>query len=229
MSARLPKCSAKCTAHQLLYEQIADDLAPFCERGITREMIEKGLAKWAESAIFATVLILNGTVYLNRPYAADGTFATHGDMTLQQTLREIVSLTTAKGFERLPDMELLLNADDYGRTHLSDRPLLPLFSITKVRGVGADILYPTGHYNTAGGSFVRGIGHPETQQRYTYPWLEKQGRAFFRGNPNSHSRSRYALAHLVQSGPPAFRRYLDFGLVRHHAPTPLCAPSPEQP
>ena len=34
-------------------------------------------------------------------------------------------------FEPLPDLEVILNADDYSHSRMSDRPILPLLSITK--------------------------------------------------------------------------------------------------
>jgi len=40
-----------------------------------------------------------------------------------------------------PDLELIINADDYGRARLGKR-LLPLLSITREVGIGGDILYP---------------------------------------------------------------------------------------
>ena len=102
---------------------------------------------------------------------------------------------------------------------MRDSPRLPLLSITKKVGEGplrgADILYPTGHYNAQGGEIVAEIGKSSARAAalYHYPWERKVQRGFFRGNPNSHSRSRYALAHLVKEGPAEFGRLLDVGLT----------------
>ena len=231
------RCSAECSAHTPLYVQIDSDLDVFAQRGgITEELISSAMARWPETAILATVLIHDGVMYFSRPTGEDGQLVAVFDPMLRQTLAEIYSLITkdlrsipprlaaigAASLPRLPDMEFIINADDYGRPRLRDTRVLPLLSITKVLGEGADILYPTGHYNSVSiGAIIDDIGKltptsGELVRRYRkYPWATKTSKAFFRGNPNSHSRSRYALAHLVKHGPEKakFAAALDVGLT----------------
>ena len=109
--------------------------------------------------------------------------------------------------------------------------VLPLLSITKKRdgrgqdpgrkrdGPGADILYPAGHYGIAG-SIVAAIGTDSA--RYYLPWEAKNTSViFWRGRPNSHTLSRWALPRLAVEGSAEERKLLDVSIcVRHKPPTP---------
>ena len=95
---------------------------------------------------------------------------------------------------------------------LRDHPTLPLLSITKEAGIGGDVLYPAGHYASAGES-VSAIGTPAGARMYRHPWAMKRERVLFRGRPNTHTLSRYALSYLAQDGSYAERAALDVGLV----------------
>ena len=107
--------------------------------------------------------------------------ARHGDPQLQATILSDPALPTP------PDLELLINADDYGRVRLKDRTLLPLLSITKELGRGADILYPAGHYSFAG-PWISNIGLPPP-----CGWSDE-----------TLYRSRWEGAHADRSHAPAF-------------------------
>ena len=52
--------------------------------------------------------------------------------------------------------------------------------------------------------------------RYRVPWARKQEKALFRGRPNTHTLSRYALPYLARDGPPRATSLLDVGLVFYH-------------
>jgi hypothetical protein len=67
------------------------------------------------------------------------------------TISSTLPCRTPPAFEparaQLPDAEFVVNGDDYGRARASDRPLLPLLSITrKVGRVGNDTLSPSHAY-----------------------------------------------------------------------------------
>ena len=98
--------------------------------------------------------------------------------------------------------------------------VLPLLSITKKRGKGADILYPAGHYAIAGKS-VTAIGTDSGS--YRQPWERKNSSvAFWRGRPNSHTLSRWALPRLALEGSAEERQLLDVGLLWYmHAHDPF--------
>lgn len=198
----------------MLYEQISRDLAPFTSRrGITKTLVDMALARWPENGITAAVGIYNGSMYMLRPRTPTGEFAEHSDGQLLSTLRQVRQLVDEHeklGLPPLPDAEFVVNGDDYGRARASDRPLLPLLSITRKVGVGADILYPSGHYAVAGKA-VSAIG--EDTAAYRSPWHAKREVALFRGRPNSHSRSRFALARLAVEGDRKQRALFDIGFV----------------
>ena len=201
------RCAAQCEAHEPLYAQIDADLAAF-RGGISKRLTDAALAKWRESGIFASIMIVNGSLYKTRPHYADGSSVDHSDGQLLPTLHEIYSLVheLRHTHEPLPDLELIINADDYGRPKLTDKLILPLLSITKKRGRGADILYPTGHYASGGIGAVKNIGRYSAG--YRFPWRLKRDVAFFRGRPNSHTLSRWALPRLMNGS-----AVVDLGLV----------------
>ena len=169
------------------------------------------------------VMVLNGTMYMGRPHDANGVPVAHGDSNMIGTLREIFALTQdASGkFPPLPDLEVLINSDDYDKAYMRDHPHLPLLSITKEAGISADILYPAGHYSSdekakkSMGAIGRAPGDA-VAARYRVPWARKQEKALFRGRPNTHTLSRYALPYLARDGPPRATSLLDVGLVFYH-------------
>ncbi|EOD39318.1 hypothetical protein EMIHUDRAFT_108867 [Emiliania huxleyi CCMP1516] len=189
MQPASPQCSTVCSDHEPLYAQIREDLAQW--DGITRDMIDRAMHRWDESDILATLAVVNGTLWLPRPRLRSGEVARHGDPQLQATIRMILSILSDPALPTPPDLELLINADDYGRVRLKDRTLLPLLSITKELGRGADILYPAGHYSFAG-PWISNIGLPPP-----CGW--------------------YALSRLAVEGSAAQRAQYDIGL----APLPL--------
>ena len=216
------RCPAQCEAHEALYAQIDADLAAFPE-GISKRLTDAALARWRENGIFASIMVVNGSLFKMRPHYADGSSVEHSDGQLLATLHEIYSLVHELKHTRepLPDLELIINADDYGRPKLTDRPILPLLSITKKRRTGADILYPTGHYASYGIGAVKDIGRHS--ERYRYPWRNKTDIAFFRGRPNSHTLSRWALPRLMNGS-----AVVDLGLVWYmaeHDPFRQASPS----
>jgi len=202
------RCSAECSAHEELFAQIDADLSPW-PQGIDKETTNLALQMWPENGIFASIMVLNGSLYKLRPHYADGSPVIHSDPMLFGTLKEIFDIVTEQkeAGTPVPDVELLINADDYGRPKLNDRKVLPLLSITKKRGRGADILYPTGHYldwNDHKGGKLIGV----RSESYRYPWHRKKEVAFFRGRPNTHTGSRYALPRMVNGS-----KRIDMGLV----------------
>ena len=158
-------------------------------------------------------MILNGSLYKIRPRYPDGKPVEHSDPPLQAMLREVYDLAQEQreAGTPLPDVELLINADDYGFSKLHASPVLPLLSITKKRGLGADILYPTGHYvdwsKNQGGKLV-GL----RSETFRHPWGRKKEVALFRGRPNTHTSSRYALPRMVNGS-----KQIDIGLVWYMA------------
>ena len=184
-SASPPQCSTVCSDHEPLYAQIRDDLAQW--DGITRDMIDRAMHRWDESDILAMLAIVNGTLWLPRPRLRSGEVARHGDPQLQATIRMILSILSDPALPTPPDLELLINADDYGQVRLKDRTLLPLLSITKELGRGADILYPAGHYSFAG-PWISNIGLPPP-----CGWSDE-----------TLYRSRWEGAHADRSHAPAF-------------------------
>lgn len=217
-------CSSSCSAHEALYAQIPLDLAPFrAAGGITKAHIDSGLRKWAPTGILASIMLHNGSMYMTRPCEAGRKPVRHDDPMLLATLRLIWELVTDPAVPPLPDVELLINADDYGRVSLRDskEQLLPLLSITKKLGHGADILYPTGHY-TIPSETARDVTyylgeHPASHPYlYNSTWEAKKEVAFFRGRPNTHSRSRLAIPRLAL-GSPSRAALLDVALVWYEA------------
>ena len=162
------RCSAECAAHEALYSQIDEDLAALQHR-ITKPHVDRALARWHETSVLGSVMILNGSMYMLRTTDREGKPVRHDDGQLQATLKEIYGLVSDPAWPTLPDLEVLINADDYGRVSASEYPRLPLLSITKKRGKGADILYPAGHYAVAGRS-VTAIGTAEGAAEYRRPW-----------------------------------------------------------
>lgn len=205
-------CSADCSAHEALFAGIDVDLSLW-PTGIDKRTTDAALRRWRENGVLCSIMILNGTLYKMRTRYADGKRVEHSDPPLQAMLREVYDLVNEQreAGTPLPDVELLINADDYGFSNLRDRPVLPLLSITKKRGLGADILYPTGHYvewaRNQGGKLV-GL-HSEA---YRYPWRRKREVALFRGRPNTHTSSRYALPRMVNGS-----KQIDMGLVWYNA------------
>ena len=84
---------------------------------------DAALTKWRENGVLASVMILNGSLYKLRPRYADGRPVEHSDPPLQAVLREVFDLVHEQrdAGTHLPDMELLINADDYGFSYLKDR------------------------------------------------------------------------------------------------------------
>ena len=162
-------------------------------------------------------MILNGSIHLLRPYGADGVTPTRrADPQLVATLRQIWDISRDPTLPTLPDLEMVINADDYGRVSVRDDPPLPLLSITKKKGKGLDILYPAGHYALAGKS-VTAIG--TDSHAYRVPWRRKNASVlFWRGRPNSHTLSRWALPRLALEGTPEQRAKFDIGLLWYHHP-----------
>ena len=81
------------------------------------------LTKWRENGVLASVMILNGSLYKLRPRYSDGRAVEHSDPPLQAVLREVFDLVHEQRDAGTPlsDMELLINADDYGFSYLKDR------------------------------------------------------------------------------------------------------------
>ena len=205
-------CSAECSAHEELFAQIDADLALW-PHGIDKQTTDDALKMWPENGIFASLMVLDGHLYKLRPHYSDGRPVIHSDPMLYGTLKQIFEIVTEQreAGTPIPDVELIINADDYGRPKLRDRKVLPLLSITKKLGLGADILYPTGHYldwtNHKGGKLL-GL----RSETYRYPWHLKREIAFFRGRPNTHTTSRYALPRMVNGS-----AHVDMGLVWYNA------------
>ena len=222
----LPVCDTRCSAHEVLFAQIDNDLAAF-PKGITKDLIDLALRRWPESAITASIIISNGTIFMTRPFSPDGSPVQHNDGQMVATLHEIWHVVQNAGRygPPLPDSEFLINADDYGRAFVHLRPWLPLLSITKEIGRSTsdkphlnqvDILYPAGHYSTAG-IVMKAIGNRPSadvvRRFYRHPWKQKQEVALFRGRPNTHTWSRWALSRLKLEGDQRDKKYLDIGLV----------------
>ena len=214
----LPTCSEECSAHEELYEGIENDLAPFLIKGgITREMLSEAHDKWGSSGIMAPIMIHDGQMYLTKPCHGTEPVA-HSDPMLQSTLNLILDLLQDQNVETFPNVDLIINADDYGRVFMdrNDSRLLPILSITRVNGRMADILYPTGDYtNGKPGDRIRkltyNIGRNTHQYLYSSPWEQKKEVGFFRGRPNTHSRSRLALSRISLE----HQDLLDIGLVHY--------------
>ena len=51
----------RCAAHKRLYAQIDEDLSAF-PRGISKGLVDKALKKWPENGIFASLMVLNGSL-----------------------------------------------------------------------------------------------------------------------------------------------------------------------
>lgn len=204
----------------MLYSQIDVDLREL--RGpITKAKIDRALERWPETDILGSIMILNGSIYLLRPYGKDGVTPTRrADQQLAATLRQIWEIARDPTLPKLPDLEMLINADDYGRVSVHDDPPLPLLSITKKKGRGLDILYPAGHYANAGKS-VTAIG--TDNHAYRVPWRRKNASVlFWRGRPNSHTLSRWALPRMALEGNPEQRAKFDIGLLWYfHAHDPF--------
>ena len=107
------RCPSTCSAHEPLYAQIDTDLAAFPE-GITKSMMDAALARWSENSITAALMIHNGSLYFLRPEGEDKHPVHHNDGMMHGTLNEIFSLLNDPAYPPLPDVEFILNADDYG-------------------------------------------------------------------------------------------------------------------
>ena len=99
-----------------------------------------------------------------------------------QTIHEIYDILNDPKLPSPPDLELLINANDFSRALLKHQPVLPILSITKELGIGADILYPAGHYTAAGtmlGRIVSSIGRDapigwSDPHMFRSPWESKE-------------------------------------------------------
>ena len=118
------RCSAKCAAHKVLYPQIESDLAALHHR-ITKVGVDSALARWHETSVLGSIMLLNGSMYMLRTTDSQGKPVLHNDPQLQSTLTQIYDLVSDPAWPQLPDLELLINADDYGRVSATERPVLP--------------------------------------------------------------------------------------------------------
>ena len=225
-----PTCSARCEDHEVLYAQIESDMAQWNPRGINSSLIDEALKKWGDNDITVAIAIINGSLYLTQPTDKEtGQPISHSNYQTLGILDLIWDILHDPTLPTPPDLELIINCDDYGRAHVKQKPPLPLLSITKEVGIGADILYPAGHYVKRGGKWANDIGKKAPlgwgdSTLYRSPWESKRPIGFFRGRPNTHTRSRYSLSRLAAEGTIEEKAWLDVGLVRlataRHRPRP---------
>jgi hypothetical protein len=63
-------------------------------------------------------------MYMLRTTDGQGKPVLHNDPQLQSTLTQIYGLVSDPAWRKLPDLEVLINADDYGRVSATTRPVL---------------------------------------------------------------------------------------------------------
>ena len=119
------RCSAECAVHAVLWLQIESDLAAL-NHHITKPKVDSALQRWGETSVLGSVMLLNGSMYMLRTTDSRGVPVRHDDPQLQSTLKQIYDIVSDPAWPRLPDLELLVNADDYGRVGASEQPVLPL-------------------------------------------------------------------------------------------------------
>ena len=201
-----------CSLHPDLRDGLAHDLAPWKPRSITREDLRNSLRVLGrgESDITVSFGIYNNTLYWLKPLAHPYPRSPHV-YAIADDLRAILGMYT------VPDVEFVLNVDDYPKAHRK----IPLFSYCKRqrdgRGVEYDVLVPSGSYRLSNfeAKLVRRTLRDWDQ---SYPWHRKKQAAFFRGTPycglHKFGRcSRYVIPHLAQRTRSPM---LDVGLVEYN-------------
>ena len=223
--------SPDCALHPDLKAGLAADLSAWPLRSITPNVLEaaqRGDHRLRESDITAAFGIFNNTLHWLRPDA-------HPRPRNPQLYAIADDLRALLGLYRVPDVEFLLNVDDYPKsqrmvpTEASGRRVpAPLFSFTKrerrdaasgrVTTSDYDVLVPSGAFRM---SYLdaKMLARSPAQWEASLPWARKRPKAYFRGTPycgiHRFGRcSRYVLPRLAHEGrAPA----LDVGLVEYEA------------
>ena len=219
---------AACSLHPKLRAGLRRDLSAWAPRSITRHALDvSATGRLRESDITAAFGIFNNSLYWLNPEAHPLPRNPHL-YAIADDLRTLLSLF------RVPNVEFLLNVDDYPKStrqvptvnvKRAPRIPLPLFSYTKREREGsgasfdnADVLVPSGAFRMSlfeAKLLERSVGAWE----HRFPWASKRSAAFFRGTPycgthhNFGRCSRYVLAHLTQQNASAA---LDVGLVEYN-------------
>ena len=201
-----------CSLHPDLRAGLAADLAPWRLRSITRDDLRSALSSIGrgESDITVSFGIYNNTLHWLQP-------ASHPYPRSPHVYAVADDLRAILGMHTVPDVEFVLNVDDYPKAHRR----IPLFSYCKRqrngRAVEYDVLVPSGSYRMSNFEAKLLQRTPNDWDR-AYPWQRKKPTAFFRGTPycgqHAFGRcSRYAIPHLAQRSRSPL---LDVGLVEYN-------------
>jgi len=193
------------TALQPIVRQLERDMAQWQIGKIDRRLLQRLYANISESAVHAAIGIINRTVYYLRPL---------GQPRSAMLVSAVHDLQEAADAHPLPDVELMLNADDYPRVwRRSGRTALPVFSFVQTSST-ADIVCPSGSFRESNyDSLLLGSAVYEE----AFPWTSKSPVAFWRGTPFCGRHffgrcSRYLLTHLTAQNTSEL---LDAGLTSY--------------
>ncbi len=219
----------ECPLLPALAAGLRSDLAAFRPRSITREAFKEAQRsdkRIRENDITAMFGIYNNSLFWLQPDV-------HPLPRNPQLYAIADDLRALLGLHRVPDVEFLLNVDDYPKAQGKARGVpVPLFSFTKRETTDAgtgrtsspdfDVLVPSGAFRMSfmdaklAGRLAGAPGSPAAWEAQ-FPWAAKQGKAYFRGTPycgiHRFGRcSRYVIPRLAHEGRAPL---LDVGLVEY--------------
>ena len=191
-----------------LMPQLQRDLQQYPYQSITARKLDEARRLLPDGPVRGALAIINRTVWWLRP---------------RQTIRSPMLISLVHDLQELlddhamPDMELVVNVDDYpfvprastpatpvrqggsaaSRSTLTPKLPPPLFSFYQTRS-HADLLCPSSSFREA--SFEK-VVRAYDRQRSQRPWAVRQPRAFWQGHPYCGKHrfgrcSRYLLSHL---------------------------------
>ena len=154
------------TALQPIVRQLEHDMAQWRIGQIDHRLLQQVYANISEAAVHAAIGIINRTVYYLRPL---------GRPRSAMLVSAVHDLQEAADAHPLPDVELMLNADDYPRVwRRSGRTALPVFSFVQTSST-ADIVCPSGSFRESNyDSLLLGSAVYEE----AFPWTSKSPVAF---------------------------------------------------
>ena len=178
-----------------LREQLLRDMQHWRPRAITPKMLGDLRRKKRDDPVRASLMIVNRTVYYQRPVGYPRS------PVLTAIIHDLQEL--ADTFPAVEDTEFVLNVDDYPFVPLSGRKAaatapLPLFSHYQTRHHG-DVLCPGGSFRE--GSYDRLMLRGRRHYESAFPWASKVAQGFWQGHPYCGRHrfgrcSRYLLSHL---------------------------------
>lgn len=213
--------------HPALRASLARDLSPWPPGSITRHALDASIQRVSrgESDITAAFGIYNNTLFWLHPDAHPRPRNPH--------LYAIADdLATLLSLHRVPDVEFVLNVDDYPKAQGmvptspeagAPRVPLALFSYCKRERAGQshdyDVLVPSGAFRMSIFEQKLLARTPGRWER-DFPWSRKREVAYFRGTPycgiHRFGRcSRYVMAWLAHQNRSA-NHMLDVGLVEYN-------------